>query len=52
LTGASGVEWSEWGWLEQAEVLNTISNNYMKAHSHLYSYSVIIYIKINKSFKK
>jgi hypothetical protein len=27
---------------------NTIPNNHMKAHNHLYSYSVLTYIKINK----
>jgi hypothetical protein len=37
---------------EQAEVLNSIPSNHMKAHNHLYSYSVLIYIKsINKSKK-
>jgi hypothetical protein len=34
-------------------ILNTIPNNHMKAHNHLYSYSVLTYIKINKYiFKK
>jgi hypothetical protein len=31
--------------LEQAEFLNSIPSNHMKAHNHLYSYSVLIYIK-------
>ena len=29
---------SEWGGPEGAEVLNSIPNNHMKAHNHLYSY--------------
>jgi hypothetical protein len=36
---------SERGWPEQAEVLNSIPNNHVKARNHLYSYSVLIYIK-------
>ena len=36
---------SEQSWLKQAEVLNSIPNNHMKAYNHLYSYSVLIYIK-------
>ena len=44
---------SEQDQTEQAVVLNSILNNHMKAHNHLYSYSVLIYIKqINKSLKK
>ena len=35
--------WSERSQSEQ--VLNSIPNNHMKAYSHLYSYSVLIYIK-------
>jgi hypothetical protein len=35
--GASG--------LEQAEVLNSIPSNHKMAHNHLYSYSVLIYIR-------
>jgi hypothetical protein len=32
---------------------NSISNNHMKAHNHLYSYSVLTHIKINtKIFTK
>ena len=27
---------------------NSIANNHMKAHNHLYSYSVLTHIKINK----
>jgi hypothetical protein len=37
--------WSERGRPERAEILNSIPNNHMKAHNHLYSYSVLIYIK-------
>jgi hypothetical protein len=33
----------KWGWPEQAEVLNSIPNNHMKAHNHLYNYSVYSY---------
>jgi hypothetical protein len=33
---------------EQAEVLSSIPSNHMVAHNHMYSYSVLIYIKINK----
>jgi hypothetical protein len=36
--------WSKWG-PEQAEVLSSIPSNHMIAHNHLYSYSVLIYIK-------
>jgi hypothetical protein len=33
------------------KVLSSIPSNHMMAHSHFYSYSVLIYIKlINKSF--
>jgi hypothetical protein len=35
------------------KVLSSIPNNHMKAHNHLYSCSILIYIKINKiKFKK
>jgi hypothetical protein len=37
--------WSERGQPEGAEVLNSIPNNHVKAHNHLYSYSVLIDIK-------
>jgi hypothetical protein len=30
---------------EQAEVLSSIPSNHMMAYNHLYSYSVLIYIK-------
>jgi hypothetical protein len=40
---------SEQGWPEQAEILNSISNNHMKAHNYLYSYSVCVCVCI-KSF--
>jgi hypothetical protein len=30
----------------------SIPNNHVKAHNHLYSYSVLIYIKKNTSFLK
>ena len=42
--------WSKRGQPERAEVLNSISNNHMMAHNHLYSYCVLTYI--NKSLKK
>jgi hypothetical protein len=35
-----------------AEQLNSITNNQMKVHNYLYSYSVYSYTKINKSFLK
>jgi hypothetical protein len=41
----NGIDRSERGQLEQAEVLNIILNNHMKAHNYLYSYSVLTYIK-------
>ena len=41
--GQSEQGLSEWGWQEQAEVLNSIPNNQMKAHNHLYIYSVYSY---------
>jgi hypothetical protein len=44
--------WSEQDGLEQAEVLNSVPNKHMKAHNHLYSYSVLIYIIKNKYFLK
>jgi hypothetical protein len=46
------LDWSKWGQLEEVEVQNSIPSNDMKAHNHLYSYSVLTYIKINKSFFK
>jgi hypothetical protein len=46
LIGESGADLSKPGWQEWAEVLkNSIPNNHMKTHNHLYSYSVLIYIK-------
>ena len=39
LTGASGAR------PKGAEVLNSIPSNHMMAHNHLYSYSVLKYIK-------
>jgi hypothetical protein len=30
---------------ERAEILSSIPSNHMMAHNHLYSYSVLIYIK-------
>jgi hypothetical protein len=51
---------SKQSWLERAGPTrvsrgpkNSIPNNHMKAHNHLYSYSVLKYIKlINKSLEK
>jgi hypothetical protein len=34
------------------KVLSSNPSNHMVTHKHLYSYSVLIYIKINKSFLK
>jgi hypothetical protein len=33
------------GFDSRAEFLNSIPSNHMKAHNHLYSFSVLIYIK-------
>ena len=44
---------SKWGWPEQAEVLNSILNNQMKAHNYLSSYKcVLIYIIFFKKRKE
>jgi hypothetical protein len=45
LTGVSGADQSR-------GPKNSIPNNHIKAHNHLYSYTVLTYIKINTSFKK
>ena len=49
---------SEWSWPEQAGLTgvsrgpkNSLPNNYMKAHNHLYSYCTSVH-KVNKSLKK
>jgi hypothetical protein len=39
-----GLEQEQVG-LEKAEILSSIPSNHMKAHNHLYTYSVLIYIK-------
>jgi hypothetical protein len=42
--GQSEQGLSKQGWPEQVKALNSIPNHHMKAYSHLYSYSVLIYI--------